>query len=47
MTMGMLSERLVYSVAVSAFRMGKYEVTFDQGDACVAGRWLWGLHAGR
>ena len=29
-------ERPVHSVTVPAFKMGKYEVTFDQWDACVA-----------
>ena len=29
-------ERPVHSVTVPAFRMGKYEVTFDQWDACMA-----------
>ena len=29
-------ERPVHTVTVPAFRMGKYEVTFDQWDACVA-----------
>ena len=29
-------ERPVHSVAVSAFKLGKYEVTFAQWDACVA-----------
>ena len=30
------NEKPVHSVTVSAFRMGKYEVTFNQWDACVA-----------
>ena len=30
------NERPVHSVAVPSFRMGKYEVTFSQWDACVA-----------
>ena len=30
-------ERPAHSVTVPAFKMGKYEVTFDQWDACVAG----------
>ena len=29
-------ERPVHTVTVPAFRMGKYEVTFAQWDACVA-----------
>ena len=29
-------ERPVHNVTVPAFKMGKYEVTFDQWDACVA-----------
>ena len=33
---GIDDERPVHSVTVPAFRMGKYEVTFSQWDACVA-----------
>ena len=33
---GLSSEKPVHSVSVPAFRLGKYEVTFAQWDACVA-----------
>ena len=40
-------EKPVHSVTVPTFRMGKYEVTFAQWDACVADGGVWALHRGR
>ena len=44
---GLDEEKPVHSVTVPAFRLGKYEVTFAQWDACVADGGCGRLHAGR
>ena len=44
---GVDNEVPVHTVAIKPFKLGKYEVTFDQWDACVSDGGLQGLPAER